>query len=75
MHLLEIDLLRRGTRPWTHPRLPQVAYLVLLTRAQASAVEVWPIALQEPLPILPVPLRSPDSDAILDLSAALMRHL
>jgi hypothetical protein len=71
VHLLEIDLLRRGTRPWTHPRLPQVSYLVLLARAQASAVEVWPIALQEPLPILPVPLRDPDPDAILDLSVAL----
>ena len=44
---------------------------MLLTRVQASAVEVWPITLQEPLPILPVPLRSPDADAILDLSAAL----
>jgi hypothetical protein len=71
VHLLEIDLLRCGTRAWMHPRLPQVSYLVLLTRAQANAVEVWPIALQAPLPILPVPLRSPDPDVILDLSAAL----
>jgi hypothetical protein len=44
---------------------------VLLTRAQASAVEVWPIKLQDKLPTLPVPLRSPDPEAILDLSAAL----
>ena len=43
---------------------------MLLTRAQANAVEVWPIALQEPLPLLPVPLRSPDPDAVLDLSTA-----
>jgi hypothetical protein len=71
VHLLEIDLLRRGTRAWMHPRLPQASYLVLLTRAQANVVEVWPIALPEPLPILPVPLRSPDPDAVLDLSAAL----
>jgi hypothetical protein len=71
VHLLEIDLLRRGTRAWLHPRLPQVSYLMLLTRAQANAVEVWPIALQAPLPILPVPLRAPDPDVILDLSAAL----
>ena len=34
-------------------------------------VEVWPITFHEPLPILLVPLRSPDSDAILDVSAAL----
>jgi hypothetical protein len=71
VHLLEIDLLRRGTRVWMHPRIPEVPYLVLLTRAQASAVEVWPIKLQDKLPTLPVPLRSPDPEAILDLSAAL----
>jgi Protein of unknown function (DUF4058) len=71
VHLLEIDLLRRGTRVWVHPRIPEVPYLVLLTRAQASAVEVWPIKLQEKLPTVPVPLRSPDPEAILDLSAAL----
>jgi hypothetical protein len=71
VHLLEIDLLRRGSRVWTHPRIPEVPYLVLLTRAQASAVEVWPITLHDTLPTLPVPLRSPDPEAILDLSAAL----
>ena len=71
VHLLEIDLLRHGTRAWMHPRLPDVPYLVLLTRAQASTVEVWPIKLSETLPTLPVPLRAPDPEAILDLSAAL----
>ena len=71
VHLLEIDLLRRGTRAWVHPRLPDVPYLVLLTRAQTSAVEVWPIKLHETLPTLPVPLRAPDPEAILDLAAAL----
>jgi hypothetical protein len=71
VHLLEIDLLRRGTRAWRHPRLPDVSYLVLLTRAQVSAVEAWPIKLQDPLPTLPVPLRSPDPDVVLDLSAVL----
>src|SRR2546422_3730782 len=71
VHLLEIDLLRRGTRAWMHPRIPEAPYLVLLTRAQASAVEVWPIKLQDKLPTLPVPLRSPDPEAILDLAAAL----
>lgn len=70
VHLIEVDLLRRGTRPFAHPRLPAVPYLVTLTRAQAQAVEVWPIALPDPLPIIPVPLRPPDMDAPLDLAAA-----
>src|SRR4029450_4935069 len=26
VHLLEIDLLRRGTRVWMHPRIPEVRY-------------------------------------------------
>lgn len=71
VHLIEIDLLRRGTRPLAHPGLPAVSYLVTLTRSQAREIEVWPIALQDVLPIVPVPLRSPDADAPLDLASAL----
>ena len=71
VHLIEIDLLRRGTRPFAHPRLPAVSYLVTLTRAHAQEVEVWPIALQDSLPVIPVPLRPPDADVPLDLAAAL----
>jgi Protein of unknown function (DUF4058) len=44
---------------------------VTLTRAQAQAVEVWPIALQDALPILPIPLRPPDENVPLDLRSAL----
>ena len=71
VHLLEIDLIRRGMRPWTHPRIPVTPYMVLLHRAEIPAVEVWPIRLQEQLPTLPVPLRHPDKDVTLDLAAAL----
>ncbi len=71
VHILEIDLLRRGTRSLTHPRIPDVSYLVTLTRAFAGQVEVWPLKLQDTLPILPVPLRTPDPDVPLNLLAAL----
>lgn len=71
VHLIEIDLLRRGTRPFNHPRLPETAYLVTVTRAQLGSVEVWPICLQDSLPTIPVPLRSPDADVPLDLGEAL----
>ena len=71
VHLIEVDLLRRGTRPFAHPRLPTTAYLVTLTRAHATEVEVWSIALPDLLPIIPVPLRSPDVDVPLDLASAL----
>lgn len=71
VHLIEIDLLRRGTRPFAHPRLPDLPYLITLTRSQASEVEVWPLALPDRLPVIPVPLQSPDADVPLDLTAAL----
>ncbi len=71
VHLLEIDLIRRGTRPLIHPRLPDVAYLVTLTRSQARIIEAWPIKLQDQLPIVPLPLLAPDPAVPLDLSSAL----
>ncbi len=71
VHLLEVDLLRRGQRPLQHAGLPLCDYLVTLTRAGAGEVEVWPLALADPLPTLPVPLRAPDPDASFDLGAVL----
>jgi hypothetical protein len=70
VHLIEIDLLRRGTRPVAHPRLPAAPYLVALTRAHAGKTDVWPLTLLQPLPTIPVPLRAPDDDVLLDLGAA-----
>lgn len=71
VHLLEIDLLRRGTRSWPQASLPATAYLATLIRARHIQAEVWPIGLRERLPILPVPLRQPDPDVPLDVQAAL----
>lgn len=71
VHLIEIDLLRRGTRPYNHPRLQEVPYLITLTRADSRVTDVWTVTLQETLPTIPVPLRNPDPDAVLDLQAAL----
>jgi hypothetical protein len=68
---IELDLLRRGTRPFNHPRLPPVPYLISLTRSHAGVVELWPVELQQPLPTIPVPLREPDDDVALDLGRAL----
>lgn len=73
VHLLEIDLIRRGTRPLVHAGLPRTAYLVTLVRAGARAVEAWPLGLADPLPTVPVPLRAPDPDSWLDLGEALGR--
>jgi hypothetical protein len=71
VHLLELDFLRRGTRPLVHPRLPDVPYLVSLTRASSAMTEVWPIKLPDPLPLVPVPLRPPDADVTLNLASVM----
>jgi hypothetical protein len=71
VHLLEIDLLRRGVRPLNHPKLPQAAYLITLSRAFAGRIEVWPVQLADSLPLVPVPLRDSDPDLPLALAAAL----
>ncbi|MGQ9875451.1 MAG: DUF4058 family protein [Chloroflexus sp.] len=72
VHLLEIDLLRGGIRPQLARPLPPTAYCVFLSRAyRRPLVDVWPIALSDPLPVLPVPLSYPDPDVALDLGAVL----
>lgn len=74
-HLLEIDLLRRGRRVPMQAPLPEVPYFVFLSRAeQRPVVEVWPLTLPMPLPVVPVPLLPGDADVVLDLQAAL-HHL
>lgn len=71
VHLLELDLLRRGIRPIFHATLPETPYLIALTRAQTATTDVWPLRLHDPLPIVPVPLLPPDDDVVLDLGLAL----
>ncbi len=71
-HLLEIDLLRKGTRPPHLIGLPESDYFVFLTRAGRRRVtETWPISVRDPLPIVPVPLLPGDDDVPLDLAHAL----
>jgi hypothetical protein len=68
-HLLEIDLLRGGTRPPLLRPVPVTPYYITLSRAnQRPLVTVWPIPLHARLPKLPVPLRAPDPDVLLPLN-------
>lgn len=77
VHLLDIDLIRRGERPIRMPAFVDTAvidtapYLITLTRAAAETMDVWPVALSSALPIVAVPLRPPDADVPLDLGHAL----
>lgn len=71
VHLVEIDLLRRGTRPFVHPMMPKAHYIVTLMRAGSRKTEVWAFNVQDILPVLPIPLVAPDPDVPLDLKQAL----
>lgn len=76
VHLVELDLLRGGQRPgWELKEPPlETDYVCLVNRASYGGdriSEIWPVALNEPLPILPIPLLPPDPDAPLDLNDAI----
>jgi hypothetical protein len=71
VHLLEIDLLRAGERPPLTKPVPAAPYYICLAHADRRPdVDVWPIQIGDPLPVLPVPLLEPDPPAPLDLGAA-----
>ena len=71
VHLLEIDLLRRGIRPFNHSSIPKSHYRISLLRANAHQTDVWTINVQDKLPNVPVPLLANEADVILDLTKAL----
>lgn len=73
VNLVEIDLLRgHGRMPMDGA--PPCDYCVVVSRrGEQPRVGVWPLALRDPLPTVPVPLRAPDADLSLDLQAALHR--
>ena len=70
VHILEIDLLRRGTRPFTSKQ-KNAHYQMMLLRAGTNNTAIWAINVQDKLPVLPVPLRPSDADVVLDLGKAM----
>jgi hypothetical protein len=70
VHLVELDLLLKGERlPMDRP-LPPGDFYALVSRSEErpeSNVYTWTI--RDPLPSIPIPLRRPDSDVLLDLGA------
>ncbi len=71
--LVEIDLLRGGPRlPWRD--MPACDYYALVSRYPTRPrVDFWPIALRDPLPVIPVPLSPGDPEASLDLQSLVHR--
>jgi hypothetical protein len=69
VNLVEIDLLRRGTRSLSQGQVPDSHYRVTVARAH-DRMELWAVQMQDRLPTIPIPLLSPDADVPLDLSVA-----
>jgi hypothetical protein len=71
--LIEIDLLRGG-EPMPLENAPESLYRIVVSRyIHRPRVELWPLGLKEPLPVIPIPLKRPDPDAQLDLQEAVHR--
>ncbi|MEM7539254.1 MAG: DUF4058 family protein [Chloroflexota bacterium] len=68
VHVMQIDLLRRGERSPLETEIPTAPYYVTLSRIEERPeIDVWAIQLQSRLPIVPIPLIMPDRDVALDL--------
>ncbi len=71
-HFIEIDLLRRWPRMPLGGVAPDSDYLAVVSIAyERPDCDVWPIALRQPLPVLPAPLLQPDPPVPLDIGQAL----
>ncbi len=74
VHLMEIDWLHQGRRIPLKGELPPTPYFVFLTRTWDFPItETWPIAIDQPLPVVPVPLREGEESIAIDLGQALTR--
>ncbi len=73
VHLVEIDLLRRGRHvlavpEWHAQALRPYEYLICVNRApRRTRFEMFPCRLRERLPCVPIPLADKDADVPLDL--------
>ncbi len=71
-NFVEIDLLRDGEQILVEPGLPECEYIAHISRpGHRPEGLIWPIRLNQRLPVLPVPLRAGEGDVQLDLQSAL----
>ena len=72
VHLVEIDLLRQWERMPLAGELPACDYLIVVSDAQQRPiVDVWPIQLPNPLPVISIPLLAADPPVSINIGEAL----
>ncbi len=70
VHLVELDLLAAGHRvPMTRPLPPGSFFAIIARWEQRPDCQVYSWGVRHALPKIPVPLKAPDPDLIIDLSA------
>jgi hypothetical protein len=68
VHLVEVDLLLDGHRlPMRRPLPPGDFYVIVSRSERRPQADVFAWALRDPLPTIPIPLRAPDPDILVDL--------
>ena len=73
VNVVEVDLVREGKwrellAPWVAPARDETCYRVITRRLHPKLrVELYPMSLRAPLPIIPVPLRDQETDVLLNL--------
>ena len=75
IHLVELDLLRAGKRRWADSRATAADYLITVLPAESRGVRSWTASVSDPLPAIPVPLREPDADVVLDVQYVVREFL
>jgi hypothetical protein len=71
VHLVELDLLREGERLPTQEPLPVGDYYFFVSRAdRRPKCEVYSWTRRDKLPVIPIPLKTPDPDIFVDLGRA-----
>jgi hypothetical protein len=69
VHLVEIDLLVRGSRLPMDGDMPPGDYFAYVSRAERRPdCDVFAWSIRRPLPAIPIPLQAPDPDVLLDLA-------
>jgi hypothetical protein len=72
VHLVELDMLLSGKRLPMMTSLPKGDYYAIVSRVNARpAAQVYSWGIEQRLPLIPIPLRSPDSDVLVDLGSIL----
>lgn len=70
---VELDFLRGGARLPLRRR-PPCDYYAMVSRPDARpGADIWPVRLRDPLPVIPIPLRSGEAEPLVDLQAVLHR--